>query len=65
MGIIAYLTIGIIMSTITSIHIAIRDKEFRKSHYHEPLWWMVTILCMIFWPAVVLSAIWDIFHEQL
>ena len=65
MGVLVYLTIGIIMITIAAIHIAISDKEFRKSYYHKPSWWVATILCMIFWPAVIVSGIWDMFHGRI
>ena len=56
---ITYFIIGTVLFTFTSIRMAIRDIEKMKSNIRNPLWWVATVACVIFWPLVLGWAIYD------
>lgn len=56
---ILYLTIGAALFTFTSVRMAIRDIAKMKRNIRNPLWWIATIACVIFWPLVLGWAIYD------
>lgn len=55
-----YLIIGTIICLFTSYRMARRDINKFKSDIRNPLWWIVTVTCVVFWPVLLACAIYDL-----
>lgn len=52
-----YFIIGVAIFTLTSISMWIKDKEEIKSNIQEPAWWLAWVVCVVFWPVIILWSI--------
>ena len=60
MGIIIYFIIGIVLLTFSSVLQYQSDKdEFIKTKFRFWLWWVVTIGCILLWPVLLVSSLYD------
>ena len=59
MGIAIYIIIGTALLTYTSVCQWKRDKEYVKVNLRTPLWWVITFMCALLWPVLLLSTIYD------
>lgn len=60
---ITYFIIGIVIFTYTTISMLVRGEHTAKDMFGEPAWWVATSICVIFWPVIVLWAIYDAIKE--
>lgn len=58
-----YLIIGIILITYTTIKSAEKYEDPVESMFSQLHWWVATVICVIFWPVLVVWAMIDIFNE--
>lgn len=52
--------IGVIMFVWTNIRLGARSIEAAMSNLHKPMVWIGTFVCTLFWPIVILWALWEI-----
>lgn len=57
--VLTYIIIGLIIFTSTSISIAQRDLNKFKKDVKTWQWWAAYVACVIFWPVIVMWAIYD------
>lgn len=55
-----YFIIGIVMFTCTTVMMAVKDKERWKAARRDPNFYVATVICMIFWPVMIVWTIYDL-----
>lgn len=56
---IVYLIIGVGLLTYSSVRQAMDEQDFVEVKLKSALWWIATLLCVIFWPVLLGWAIYD------
>ena len=60
---IIYFIIGIMLITWTTTRQVAKCENPVESMFSQASWWAATIVCVIFWPLLVMWAIYDAYKE--